>query len=371
MGRLTLKNISERPKGSGQLYFRRKIAGKDTYIRLPAADDPTFHEIYRQLSSTAPARIGPKHGTLHWLALDYRASVEWQAKSARTRENQDRYIQLIIDEHGHRTVTGVRPFMIYKMRDAYAETPGKANVWLSVFGSLMRHAIKLGLIDKNPANEVPVLKTGEHEPWPVDLLRVCLEEATPMTRLAIITGLCSGQRIGDCIRMQYGWITAGIMEFTQEKVRKGGVTKDVAVPMHPLWTEELAKLPRKSVTLLYERTGAPFKTTAAIQERLRKLMDKEPVREVLEDLIARETIKEGATFTFHGLRKNACCYLLETGLNDSEVGSILGMSPEIVRHYGKRTRALMVARGAADRMTGGKIIGLSGAKVAFATTKNG
>ena len=108
-----------------------------------------------------------------------------------------------------------------------------------------------------------------------------------MTRLAIITELCSGQRIGDCIRMQYGWITAGIMEFTQEKIRKGGVTKNVAVPMHFLWIEELAKLPKKSVTLLYERTGAPFKTTAAIQKRLRKLMDKEPVREVLEDLLAR------------------------------------------------------------------------------------
>lgn len=83
------------------------------------------------------------------------------------------------------------------------------------------------------------------------------------------------------------------------------------------------------MTLLYERTGTPFKATAAIQERLRKLMDKEPVREFLEDLIARETIKEGATFTFHGLRKNACCCLLETRLIDSEVGSILGMSPPL------------------------------------------
>ncbi|MEJ8630354.1 hypothetical protein P0F65_11905 [Sphingomonas sp. I4] len=106
---------------------------------------------------------------------------------------------------------------------------------------------------------------------------------------------------------------------------------------------------------------------------MRKLMDKEPVREVLEDLIARETIKNGATFTFHGLRKNACCYLLETALNDSEVGSILGMSPESVRHYGKRTRAraLMVARGAANRMTVGKIIGLSETQVAMETAKNG
>ena len=76
-----------------------------------------------------------------------------------------------------------------------------------------------------------------------------------MTRLAIITELCSGQRIGDCIRMQYGWITAGIMEFTQEKIRKGGVTKDVAVPMHFLWIEELAKLPKKSVTLPFISYG--------------------------------------------------------------------------------------------------------------------
>jgi integrase len=116
---------------------------------------------------------------------------------------------------------------------------GKANNWLSVFGSLMRHAVRIGARDDNPAAGVPILKIGEHEPWPADLLRVCIETATPMTRLAIVTGLCSGQRIGECVRMQYGWIRDGIMEFTQEKVRRGGVTKDVAVPVHPFWIEEL------------------------------------------------------------------------------------------------------------------------------------
>lgn len=29
---------------------------------------------------------------------------------------------------------------------------------------------------------------------------------------------------------------------------------------------------------------------------------------------------------------NACCYLIECDLNDSETGEILGMSPETVRH---------------------------------------
>jgi hypothetical protein len=60
------------------------------------------------------------------------------------------------------------------------------------------------------------------------------------------------------------------------------------------------------------------------------------------------------------LRKNACCYLLKLGLNDSEVGSILGMSPEMVRPYGKRARALMIAEGAFAKATGGKIMPLPG-----------
>lgn len=362
MGRLALKNVTERPPGSGKLYFRRKVAGKDTYIRLPAADSPDFAAEYARLSAPEPERARPASGTIAALIEAHRDSVEFKAKDIKTRIDQARYLDMIADSHGHRTVRGIRPVHVYIMRDAMAETPGKANNWLSVFKGLMKTAIRLDLRTDNPAADVPILAIGEHEPWPADLLNVCLEQATPMTRLAIVTGLCSGQRVGDCIRMQYGWIGAeGIMEFPQQKRRRGGMIKEVAVPMHPFWIEELAKLPRRSVTLLYERTGAPFKTTGAIQERLRALMAKPAVQDVIADLVARESIAEGVSFTFHGLRKNSCCYLIECGLNDQQIGEMLGMSPEIVRHYGKRARALMVARGAAERMTGGKIISLPGA----------
>lgn len=359
MGRLSMKNVSER---HGHPYFRRKVGGKDTYIRLPALDDPDFAPEYQRLLHTPTQPAAPKHGSIAALAAAYRGSPEWQAKDIKTRINQGRYIDSIVEKHGHRMAKDVKPVNVWRMRDDLAATPGAAAIYLSVFKTLMKHAMRLGWRDTNPAAEVPMLAVGEHEPWPADLLSVCLAEATPMTRLAIITGLCSGQRIGDVIRMQYGWISGGIMQFTQQKRRKGGVTKDVALPMHPFWLEELAKLPRSSVTLLYERSGAPFKTTGAIQERLRSLMDQEPVKQVLADLVAREMIKEGTKFTFHGLRKNACCYLLETGLNDSEVGSLLGMSPDMVRHYGKRSRALMIALGTVARVTGGTVSLMPGAR---------
>jgi hypothetical protein len=161
----------------------------------------------------------------------------------------------------------------------------------------------------------------------------------------------SGAEPHHCIRMQYGWISGGIMQLDQLKTKKW-----VAIPMHSFWLDELAKLKQRSVTLLYERSGVPFKTTGAIQARLRDLMATKAVREVHADLVARELIDENQAFSFHGLRKNACCYLLELGLSDTEVGASLGMSPDMVRHYGKQTRALMIACGAADRVRSGKIM---------------
>jgi hypothetical protein len=91
----------------------------------------------------------------------------------------------------------------------------------------------------NPAAGIKALKLGEREPWPANVLEKALAAATPMTRLAIVTGLCSGARIGDAIRMQHGWHDGAMMEFVTSKNKA-----DVAVPMHPLWLAEIAAMPR-------------------------------------------------------------------------------------------------------------------------------
>ncbi|QAY77891.1 tyrosine-type recombinase/integrase [Sphingosinicella sp. BN140058] len=354
MGRLVIPNVKQ--MADGRVYFRRKVEGRDTYHRLPPIDSPEFAAEYQRLSRPVPERPKPADGTLAKLVANYRASSEYRGiQSSDTKENYGRYLDMIVEVDGHRTVRGVKPVHVKKMRDRHQDKPGKANNWLTVFRLLMAFAAQNGDRDDNPASGIKALKIGEHQPWPAPLLRVALKVASPMTRLAIATGLCSGQRVSDVIRMQYGWIRDGIMELTQAKT---GV--DVAIPMHPFWLEELARLPRSAVTLLYDRSGKPFGTTGAIQARLRDLMEHEEVREVLEDLVAADVIPEGTTFTFHGLRKNACCYLLELGLSDASVGGILGMSPAMVRHYGKKARALMIAREAAAKVLGGTVIPLAG-----------
>jgi hypothetical protein len=51
-------------------------------------------------------------------------------------------------------------------------------------------------------------------------------------------------------------------------------------------------------------------------------------------------------WTFHGLRKNAVCRLLEVGCTEDQVGAIVGMSPAMVRHYAKEVSKFRLARSA-------------------------
>lgn len=352
MGRLELPNVCLK---RGRPYFRRKVAGRDTYVALPALDSPDFAAAYQMLAKPDTERAKPAPRSVAALVEKFRSSAEFRQTRPSTRANRQRYLDLIAREHGHRSVSGMRPYHLYTIRDAHSDYPGRANNLIAVWRLLMAYAARLDWRADNPASGIGALKLGEHEPWPAELIEVALEVATPMTRLAIVTGLCSGQRISDAIRMQHGWHDGEIMQFEQRKT--GAV---VAIPMHPLWLEEVSRLPRRSTTLLYDRFGRPFQSTGTLQARIRDVMAHKRVRDTIEDLFIAGRIEEDATFSFHGLRKNACCALLECGANESEVGAILGMSPEMVRHYGKRKRVLMIARGAAQRIAGGNILSMPG-----------
>jgi integrase len=120
----------------------------------------------------------------------------------------------------------------------YAVKPGKANNWLATFKARMGYAKQNGWRNDNPTIGVEMLDIGEHEPWPREVLEAALEIATPMTRLAILTGYYTGVRIGDAVRLQHIWITDGFIEFTTEKNKA-----HVALPVEPLWLVEIEKVP--------------------------------------------------------------------------------------------------------------------------------
>lgn len=338
MGRIELPNVCQK---GGRVYYRYKVGQKDYYHRLPPLDSPNFATAYERMQGKVE-RETPQAGTISALVAEYRASAEFKSiRSPITRANYNRYLDMLVEDHGKKLARDMARQDVKRERDRMAETPGKANNWVARLHTLMEFAVDRGYRQTNPAHKIKALPIGEHEPWPADVLHKALERATPITRLAIVLGLCTGARIGDAIKLRHKWHDGRVLQFKTGKNRT-----DVAVPLHPLLLGEIALHPRKAETILYDRTGRAFKSTGALQERIRDLMK-----------------RIGAPgYTFHGLRKNAACYLHELGLSDTEIGTILAMTPQTVRHYTKRSRALMVAKNVAERIVKGDVMQKSGGR---------
>lgn len=337
--------------GSTYRRFRVKLPdGRwgDQYVKLPDPSDPLFAEELARVNAK-PERVKPAKGTIAALIAEFRPILAKREMADRTREAWAYYLGLIEAKHGKRIVSDLERSHCYKIRNGMIDQPGKANNYMAKFKGLLEFGAEQGWIKDNPAKGIPLFDTDEHEPWPAYVLAECLDEADPILRLAIVSGLCSGQRVSDVIRMQHGWHDGRIMT-----VRSKKTDTEAVVPMHPLWIAEIGKVDRKAVTLLYDRFGKPFSGPDRIQERIRRLMHR-----------LGHVDEEGQLlYTFHGLSKNAICYLTELGLDESTIEAIVGKTPETIRHYAKQARRWMLAERAANKVIRGRFDKLVGKKSA-------
>lgn len=355
MGRRGVTGTFDLPPGvvqkKGSTYRRFKVKGengkwRDHYVKLPDPMSPLFAEELERVNAkpTVERTAFPPRSIGALVAeakpVIFARKVKGRPMAEGTRRAWSYYLGLFEEQHGKKLVGDLDKPRVLRIRDSMAETPGKANAYVSKLRALLEIAVDWGWIKTNPTSGVARLEGGEYEPWPAAVLEAALAKASPMLRLAIVSGLYSGQRISDLIRMQHGWIKNGVLELSSQKT-----DTYTPIPVDSAWTAEIRKLPRKSVTILYDRAGKPFADTDRLQAQLRRLM-----RELgfVDD--------DGVPlYSFHGLGKNACCYLTELGLSDTEISAITGKTPETVRHYAKRARLYTVALGAAEKIAAAKI----------------
>lgn len=338
----------------GRTFFRvkrRSPARGFDLTRLPATRDPRFalayHEALQAMKATrAAAQVDePGKGTFAALIVEFKASTDYKGQKDVTRTDTDRYLGMFEQRFGARMVKDMRPKTVEKIRDEMADQPGKANQWVSKLRALLNFGVRREYCPTNPAAGLKKLKMGEHKPWPEHVIQAALEKGDMMDRLAIITGLCSGQRVEDCIVMsmqQHFDLANGLVSIVQEKTGK-----TVWIPIHPMWRKVLDATPAGTSTILYKRGHArkPFASPDGIQKRMRELM---------EEIGQRDAELGGKTaWTFHGLRKNATNYLAELGLSPHEIAAITGMSLQIVQLYTRDVANKRIAMNIAERVTSG------------------
>jgi integrase len=322
-------------KGNRYAYYRR-FGRRD---RLPAIEAPDFLAAYQrahaaaEAEATAAQSAGPEKvipGSLAALIVAYRSSDAWRGLSPASRDDYDVALTPLRDRYGHLPVATMPRAFVFKLRDEYAQmpamtkgvkpkpvldadgkqviiaTPRRANRIVAVLRLLFSWGVDRGWRKDNPALRPGRLKTGPgYATWkPADVAAFLSCEAIgePMKR-ALLLGLGTGQRKGDCLTMTKAARQGGAIEVVQAKTGTR-----LWLPEHADLTHALDAAPKHdALTLLTRPDGKPWKL------------------DHFNHAFVEATRAAGLTgLSFHGLRKTAAAWLAEAGASASEIAAITG-----------------------------------------------
>ncbi len=203
------------------------------------------------------------------------------------------------------------------MRDARADTPGAANTILRMLKLLLNFAVDDGLIKRNPAAKMKLLRVGEWRAWTDDEC-AAFETRWPsgtMERRAYVLARYTGQRKSDLVGMTRAHIKDGAI-----RVIQGKTGEELWIPEHRAMTAELACGVSEHMSLLTTTQGKAF----------------DPVYfgAWFADAISKAGLPDDCVL--HGLRKTAARQLAEAGCSEQEIQAITGhATSRMVAHYTK------------------------------------
>lgn len=303
-----------RSRGRTYYYFNtgQTQGDKPIYKRLPDPSAPQFWDTYIAYKAGRTRRQSADY-SIAMMAHDYERSADFRKRAEGTQRLYRLTLDSIATIMGTMHPNRATPAMVRAIIDKEQWGPGKSNTFVAVIGALFAWGRKRDKTTANPAQDIERLKTGEHAPWPDDILDAALGCGEPTIRLAVHLLFYSGQRIGDVCRMRWGDIRDGWLVVAQQKTGKG-----LDIPLAAPLQAELDATPRTGLTILTQADGKP------VQPQWLRLR------------LGEWTRAQGVKVVPHGLRKNAVNALLEAGCTVAETAAITGQTYQMVERYAAR-----------------------------------
>lgn len=301
------------------LYFQRR--GWPTKKIQNEFGTPAFWQEYAGIltGDAAEARISTR--SFDVLIKSYHKSPRYARLRPRTALDYDKYLEFFRTRMGSVNPAAMKRKDVIRMRDANAQKPYFANYSIRVLRVLMEHCVDLGWRDDNPVKGVSEIKTQTlaREPWPPELLAAYRShcEIDSRERLVMELCVCTGQRIGDVLKMRWSDIQDGSVFVRQNKTRK-----ELWVPILPELQVVLDAARRNSVFILTNERGTNCWSYRGASQAVRN------VRAEIGAL----------SYDIHSWRYNAAAELLEAGCEDDLIAAVTGQSPAMVQHYTRKVR---------------------------------
>lgn len=349
--------VIRKPSGTELWYFRHPSLSKPARIS-GRPGEPAFHRSYERLLSDATedrtaATQRTDADSFRWLAEAYQASDEWAQLAAKTRSDYSRELKRLTGLAGdlsfkRLTSEGVRAMRSRVMsdiqadrqraidaraaQDAAARAAGRAgsdrnppaavvaatgaraaDLFKSVLSALLGWAVEHDHLAKNSAAGVKRVHRKKnvrgHTPWTEHQIAAVLAKAPRHVADGVTVGLCTGQRLKDCLAATTDQIVGSVL-----RVRQSKTSAMIDVPI----TGDLIALVRR-------------RTASNDQDDCKRLVtrpDGQPYSERLYSEHLRVFLDSlgWSDISFHGLRYAAAGRLNEAGCSVATISSIVGHS---------------------------------------------
>jgi integrase len=325
--------------GRVRIYVRRRGMKKVRLRSVPGT--PEFLEEYRSALAgrlIAPAakkgeRIAAVKGSLRWLCGQYYQAAEFKGLDSRTQRVRKQILESLCIRDGDKPYALMEARHVRKRRDEKAELPEAANALIKALRQVFSFAIGNDLAARNPAKDVPYLKSGSEgfHSWTIEEVRQ-FEERHPVgtkARLALALLLYTGQRRSDVVRLGPQHLKEGWFTLTQVKNRRRKPVT-LSIPVLPELAAILEATKTGNLAYLVTEFGKPF-TANGFGNWFRKRCDEAKLPEC----------------SAHGLRKAGAAIAAENGATERQLMAIFGWTTakEAARYTRAARQKVLAASG--------------------------
>jgi integrase len=295
----------------GKRRVRFRLCGFSTYLTgTPWSEDfmrqyaTALDGVKAQAQEVGASRT--KAGSIDALCVSYYRSPEFRNLKDSTQAVRRNIIERFRNDYGRELLKGLRHRHIDQIVGAKSKTPEAANNLLKVLRVLLDYAVRLEMIDRNPAASVKRYRSrgeGIHIWTDEEIAQFQAHHAFgSRARLALELMLTTGQRKGDAVKMGWQHVTGDEIDVRQEKT-----DTPLRIPMHPELIRALASVPRTNLSFLVTERGASF-TSAGFGNWFRDRCDEAGLPQC----------------SAHGLRKACVTRLVDAGCSNEQIKAITG-----------------------------------------------
>jgi integrase len=301
--------------------------------------EPGTPEFIASYNEAIESRRAPDKSRFRSLVTLYKTKA-YKRLADSTRANWGPWLDRIEEHFGELRIAQfdrpekIRP-VIRRWRNRWEDTPRTADYGMQVLSAVLSYAVDpLGKIASNPCEGIKALYSGDRSEiiWtdadiaelksPKPPKKGCPSAISDAVDLAAESGL----RLGDLILVSWSHIGEDAIVMTTGKSRH---RREVIIPLTDALRRLLARIPKRSTTVLTNSKGRPWKKNGfgTAFQRAKKAAG----------------ITKDRNLHFHDLRGTAATRFYTAGLSERVIAEIMGWEEEyvakIIRRYVGRAAA--------------------------------